>query len=224
MARVVTLTELRDWARQLADVEGDPNITDAELTALANRHATELYDQLVDAGPPDYFAASTTITLVAGQIEYALPSNFRSMLDLYAHESTDERRALFPMRSGERGSYKAPTAAWTLTLEYIPTPTALVSGADTLDGVSGWEELVAALMAVDVMTKREADPSVVMAKVAALQARIQTRSRTRDRGHPRFVTDMDEVGRRGPSSSVRAQVYRLRGGNIEIYEPLGWVL
>lgn len=223
MARTVTLTELRAWARQLADVENDPNVTDAELTALANRHMTELYDQLVDAGPPDYYAATSTVTTVVGTAAYALPADFRSMVDLYAHESTDERRAIFPMGQGERGQYKPPTGVWTFTLEYVPTPTALVNGSDTLDGVSGWEELVANLMARDVMVKRESDPSVVINTIDRLMARIQSRARTRDRGHPRYVSDLDEQAASGwpvTANHVQVQAYRLRGGFLELYEPL----
>lgn len=222
MPRTVTLAELRTWARQLADVENDLNVTDAELTALANRHATELYDQLVDAGPPEYYAASTTVTTTPGTATYALPADFRSLVDVYAHESVDERRAIFPMGAGERGQYKAPTGAWTFTVEYIPTPSLLVSGSDTLDGVSGWEELIANLMARDVMVKRESDPSVVINTIDRLQARIQSRSRTRDRGHPRYVVDLDEQEGAGPTLNVNVTAYRLRGGFLELYEPLWW--
>lgn len=220
MPRTVTLAELRTWARQLADVEGDPNVTDAELTALANRHRTELYDILVDAGPPEYFAASTTITTVPGTITYSLPADFRSLVDVFAHESVDERRALYPMGPGERAQYKAPSGAWTFTLEYIPTPTALVNGSDALDGVSGWEELVANLMARDVMVKRESDPSVVINTIDRQMARIQSRARSRDRGHPRFIADTDEQLDHGPSYNVTVTNYRLRGASLELYEPL----
>lgn len=221
MARTSTLLELRTWARQLADVENDPNITDAELTALANRHLTEVYDALVDAGPPEYFASSTTITTVSGTSVYALPADFRAMLDAYAQESSTELRRLFAMRSGERSMYRNPTGAWTVTLEYIPTAPTLAADGDTFDGVSGWEELIALLMARDVMIKRESDPSLIMVSIDAMRARIAMRSRNRDRGGPRFTSDMDSQGSAlfPYANNVRVTTYRLRGDNIELYEP-----
>lgn len=224
MARSVTLTNLRAWARQLADVESDPNITDAELTALANRHLTEVYDALVDAGPPEYYAATTTVTTVASTTSYSLPADFRTLLDCFAHETGDERRSVDPMRAGDRARWKAPSGAWTITVEYIPAPGTLVLGGDTFDGVSGWEELIANLMARDVMVKRESDPGVVLNTIDRLSGRIAKRARNRDRGHPRYVTDLDDqhrAGAWGATRNVRVGAYRLRAGNIEFYEPIG---
>ena len=227
MARTVTLANLRLWARQLADVEGDPNITDAELTALCNRHLTEVYDALVDAGPPEYYAATTTVATVSGTILYALPADFRTLLEVYAHESATERRHVFPMDAGTRGRFIAPTAAWTLTLEYVPSAPTLAVAGDTFDGVSGWEELIANLVARDVMIKREADPSAVMASIAAQRDRIAMRARNRDRGHPRYTADTDTMAASmfpwGYANNVRIQAYRLRASNIELYESaMGW--
>ncbi len=223
MARTVTLASLRTWARELADVEGDPNITDSELTALANRHLTEVYDALVDAGPPDHYAATVTFSTVVGTTAYALPADFRNLVDVYATESDTSVRIVHPMGNGERARHRAPTGAWAVEVEYIPAPPVLVADGDTFDGVSGWEELIANLMARDVMIKREADPSAVMSNVANLQARINSRARSRDRGHPKFITDMD--AQRSPlpwatSANCRISAYRLRAGNLELYEPM----
>lgn len=224
MAREVTLADLRTRARQLADVEGDPNITDAELTSLANRHLTEVFDRLVDAGPPEYYAASQTLTTSAGVSTYALPVTFRDLQQVFVHEDGEERRALLPMPTNARGRYKAPTGQWTLTLEYTPTAPVLVSDADTFDGVSGWDELIVNLMARDVHAKRESDPSIVMSNIARLEARITLRGRNRDRGSPKRIVDLDEVmtdqSPWGWMHTTRLACYRLRAGNIELYEPL----
>ncbi len=223
MARTVTLAQLRTRVRELSDTEGDPNITDAELTALANRHLTEVYDALVDAGPPEYFAASTTVTTVAGTTTYALPAGFRTLLEVYANESSTELRPIFPMREGERGRWKPPTGAWTFTVEYIPAAPTLVADSDTFDGVSGWEELIVALRARDVMSKRQQQIGEVAGSSAALQARIQSRARNRDRGHARYIADLDTQGMTtwpwGWTQNIKVGAYRLRAGNLELYEP-----
>lgn len=223
MARTVTLSNLRTWARQLADVESDPNITDAELTALVNRHLPEVYDLLLDSGPPDYFAASSTITTAIGTTAYALPADFRALVDVFAQESSIEVRSLAPVRPGERGRYQAPTGVWSFTMEYIPAAPTLSTGTDTFDGVSGWEELIALMVARDVMVKRESDPSILMISIDAMKGRIAARARNRDRGHPRYGVDMDMQGDRACwpyTNTVRVTAYRLRAGNLELYEPL----
>jgi len=224
MAREVSLLELRTWARQLSDTESDPNITDAELTALANRHVCEVYDRLVDAGPADYYAATTQITTANGTIVYPLEVDFRNLLNVYVRESSDERRQLAPMPTMGRSAYKAPTGEWTLDVEYIPVPTTLEDDGDTFDGITGFEELVANMMARDVMAKRESDPSVVMANIARLEGRIVSRSRARDKGQPKRIADLDDAAAwplpYGWTGSSRLACYRLRAGNLELYEGL----
>lgn len=223
MSRNVSLLELRTWARELSDTENDSNISDDELTALANRHLTEVYDRLVDAGPADYYAATTQITTSVGFTEYPLEVDFRNLVAVYVRESTDERRQLLPMPEMGRGRFKAPTGVWTLDVEYIPVPDVLENDGDTFDGVSGFEELIANLMARDVMAKRESDPSVVMANISRLEVRINSRARARDR-MGKQVTDMDEQLVRpypyGWAGSSRLACYRLRAGNLELFENL----
>jgi len=223
VARVVTLLNLRTWARQLSDTENDDSITDAELTALANRHYPEVYDLLIEAGPPEFFSSSTTVSVTTGTIAYALQADFRALLGVYVHESTDERRPLMPMPEGSRGQYKAPTQSVTVTLEYLPAAGTLSANGDTVDGVSGWEELIVARMSRDVMVKLEKDPSIVMATIAGLENRIKNRSKNRDRGQPRRITDLDEAYVTAPwgwTGGSKLGCYRLRAGNIEFYEPL----
>ncbi len=220
MARTCTLLQLRTWARQFANVEGDPNITDAELTTLANRHLTEVYDHLIDAGPPEYYAAtSAPITIVAGTTAYPLAADFRTMLEVHVQETSVETRLVHPMGNGQRGRYRSPTTAGTFFYEYIPTPSPLVNNGDTFDGVSGWEELIANLMARDIMIKRDQDTGDVRANIGALQGRIAVRARSRDRGHPRYTSDLDAQGMGvGCAANNRIAAYRLRAGNIELYE------
>jgi len=223
VARNVSLLELRTWARELSDTENDPNITDLELTALANRHIPEVYDRLVDAGPADYYAAADQISVTNGTSEYPLDGDFRNLIAVYVRESADERRQLFPMPAALRGALRAPSADYTVDIEFIPVPDVLVDDADTFDGVSGWEELIANLMAKDVMTKRESDPSIVLANIGRLEARITARSRSRDKGQPKRIVDLDDAGVSPPwgwTGSSRLSCYRLRAGNIEFFEPL----
>jgi hypothetical protein len=223
VARATSLLSLRTWIRQLSDTENDDNVSDDELTALVNRHLAEVYDLLVDAGPPDYFASSTTVAVTSGISSYAIQADFRSLVAVFVHESSEERRLLLPMGEMTRGRYKAPTQDGTLTVEYIPAAPVLVDDAESFDGVSGWEELIVARSAVDVMTKRESDPSASLAKAQMLEARIKLRARNRDRGSPKRIVDLDEVTSMPPygwTGGSRLACFRLRAGNIEVFEPL----
>lgn len=224
MAREVSLLELRSWARQLSDTENNRNITDPELTALANRHLTEVYDRLVDAGPADYYAATFQVTTTAGLAQYALPADFRNLVYVYVREDADQRRQLIPMYEMGRGQFKFPTGVWTMDVDYIPAAPTLEADGDTFDGVSGFEELIANCMARDVMAKRQDDPSIVLSNIARLESRIAIRARSRDKGGGKCVTDMDErlvspypFGWTGQS---RLACYRLRASSIELYESL----
>ncbi len=224
MAREVSLLELRTWARQISDTENDPNISDDELSALANRHICKVFDRLVDAGPADYYAATTQITTEAGIIEYPLLADFRNLVSVYVRESADERRPLLSMPVQGRGRFKAPTGVWTLDVEYIPVPRVLEDDGETFDGVSGWEELIVNLMARDVMAKRDSDPSIAMANIARMESHITARSRQRDKSGTKRVTDMDELLMRpfpwGWTETTKLACYRLRAGNLELYEGL----
>jgi hypothetical protein len=124
------------------------------------------------------------------------------------------------MPEGARQNYKAPSAAYTLDVEYLPTAPVLDNDSDTIDGVSGWADLLANLMALDVMTKRETDPSVVLNNISRIEAEIVTRSRKRDRG-PKRIVDLDDLDRCPPNGwwrTPRLECYRLRAGNLELYE------
>lgn len=224
MARNVSLLELRTWARQISDTENDPEITDTELTALANRHLTEVYDRLVDAGPPEYYASVTQVTTKSGIIQYPLEADFRNLLNVYVRESTDERRQLHPLPAMARNRVKAPTEVWTLDVEYVATPTPLEADGDTFDGVSGWEELIVNLMARSVLKKQQRSTADVIGDIQRLEQRMVSRARQRDRGQPKRTTDMDDAMVTpfpwGWTGQTRLVAYRLFGGNLELYETL----
>lgn len=224
MAAAVSLLELRTRARQLSDTEGNPNVTDAELTALANRHASDLWDRLVDAGPADYAASTTQITTDVDVIPYPLPEDFRNLVEVYVREgTTGQVRRLRPMPEGTRARYRAPQDEYTVDIEYIPTCTVLESDGDTLDGVSGWDELIVNLMARDVQIKRDGPTADVLNNIARLDARVTQRARKRDRG-PKFIVDADDAYAENPDyiTTARLACYRLRAGNLELYEHLSY--
>lgn len=222
MARSVSRDAIVLRAQQIADMETDPFVTATEWASLANAHFPEVYDILVDCGPPDYYGASTTINIVAGTLAYALPADFRTMTGLYANDSTTRRRMLTALEDRERAAFQTCQTSGSLTLEYIPAPPLLANGADTFDGVSGWDELVALLMARAALTKDKKDVADVNIRIAEMRARIRSAGSNRDRGGPRFISDLDAPTTDWwwQASSLPVTRYRLRAGNVEVFSPL----
>lgn len=227
MARSVTRGAVKLRAQQLANVVNDPNITQAELDGLFDVHLAAFYDLLASAGSQaDFFYTKTTLTTVGGQINYPLSSlapDMLSLVNVFAIEAADIRRPIYPFTDKQRGMYRAPGAAWQLEIEYIPVCPTLTSDDQTFDAVDGWDVYVSALMARDILQKRKEDAGLVMAIIAAGEARIKTYGSKRVRGGPKYVDDVEATGMFFPPT-VRINGWRLRGGNLELYElvAIGW--
>lgn len=210
MALDVTLSYLKEQVRARADQQNSQFIQDAELTDFINGSASSLYDQLVQAAE-DYFVKSATITIIAGQNEYTLPSDWYKTLgvdylvnnkpvpmsrfnfrDRHLYNYLDARPEI--VRYGIWGQElvfkpQAPKSA-TVVLWYVPTITKLVNDADLLDGVNGWEEYIILDSAIKCMIKEESDPSALMAQLQLVKDRIATMSKDRDQGEPQKTTDI----------------------------------
>lgn len=193
-------------------------VSDSELMAFLNSAMTEVYDLLVQAGPPDYYASTQSYTLTTGIIPYSLPSDFRSATCVYAVEPQDRRRPIRAINDYERSKFYAPQASYTMELQYVPIPPVFTSDNDTFDGVSGWEELCVAIAARDMLLKEESDISGMEAKIANLKTRIRTASSQRDAG-PRYITDVTQSDTWLYPNTVQIRGYRIRGNVIEFYEP-----
>jgi len=216
MAALVTLATMRDRARRRANMENSTFVTDAELTDEINQYVTEVYDMLVAAAPPGYYAATSTITVVAGTVAYALPTDFRSLQLALVEEINGRQRELHPL-DGSREQYVTPRTDGTVTLRYTPAPPVLVDDTDTFDGISGWEQLIVLMAARYCLAKEESDVSSLFAEISAMQKRISMRAPARDQGAPAYVKDTYATRRGGWPNVLSAVVYELRGGYIDLY-------
>lgn len=218
MPRTVTRSAIRTRAQQLANVENDPSFGNTEANGLINLHMPAVYDFLVAAGPADYYASDYDLSVVAGTSTYALPDDFLSLVNVWVQETDEWRRPLDLIQDRQRQAYRAPLGACTLTLEYIPTCPTMDEDGDTFDGVDGWDELLSAKVARDLLLKREGDVSAVMAIIAMAEKRIRSFSTARKRGGPKYVVDVESD--MGWPNSKQVDAYRLRAGNIEVYSSL----
>lgn len=230
MARNTTLTKLRDRTRFLANITNAttayPNTT---LTSLINTALCEVYDLLVEAGPPDYYLSKTAPAQVTTSTTYWIswPSDFRTLVNVYEVESTNglQRRLLRPLNDEEAstvGTY-APVGAWYV-IEYIPAaPIFDITGADadastTFDGVSGWEELVCAYAARDIREQQQRDISSLQLKIDRLEARIRKNS-NRDAGHSWCVSNVytDNSPWYPGIASDTVWGYQAQGSGLKLY-------
>lgn len=213
----MTLEELRDAAKQRADLVGSSFITDAEWNSYLNLSLYELYDLLIAAQPIGYYATSHTFTTTTASA-YALPADFYELqgVDCASGGSTV---TLKPFQFAERNKYNgyagtlatgdllrytvlgsnirfspAPQAGQTITLWYAPKLTPLGSDSASFDGISGWLEYVVLDAAIKAKEKQQQDVSVLMAQKAAMRARIDKMATNRDVGEPAVSVDVYATG------------------------------
>lgn len=79
MPRTRTLAQLREEARQYADMEASSFVSDAEANRYVNQGLAELWHVLVQANPTRY-AARVEVTTVAGTYEYTVPDDFAAAI------------------------------------------------------------------------------------------------------------------------------------------------
>lgn len=83
MAKSVALSTMITQVREAADMAGSAFVTDAEITSLINTYVAELYDLLVSAYGPAFYASSYTFSTIADQREYTLPVSPNTGSDFY---------------------------------------------------------------------------------------------------------------------------------------------
>lgn len=186
---------LRNLARLYADgrpggseafvVDSDAAANAVSFDTLVNGAAAELYDLLVAARGHEYYAADTTLSIVASTAAYALPSDFYQLLSARLEWGTGRFEELVPAGVRERTDYAnltywapftpkayrlkgtqtassqsfelfpTPSSAVTARVRYIPAFALLANDAATFDGVNGWEKLIALKAAIEYRTIAE---------------------------------------------------------------------
>ena len=216
MAQTATRATLRTGARQRADMEDTTFVSDAELNTWIEDARSELHDLLVTQYE-DFYANIDTITLVNGQENYALPTDYYKTLAMFyisgglryelerfnLHELADYANDRVPLlASGEHLLYRIignevyfepkPADASTVEHWYVPHVTALTDDVTTLalPIVPGWQECIEVAVAIEMKSKEEADTSYLERKLAQLRQRIVNSAAVRDAGKPQRVRDV----------------------------------
>lgn len=210
---VVTLGQLRDRAKSRSDMAASGFVSDVEWGYFLNASADELYDILIQKFGEGWAFATINTATVAGVPTILLPANFYRLIaielllngqwiPLVRHQlsgltasivDTGRPREQF-LAQGNIVLRPTPDAAYTVRVSYVPTRALMVVDADTLDGVSGWEEYVVVDAAIKALNKEESDSSALNYEKAALLSRIESAAERRDEGQPRRVVDVEQQG------------------------------
>lgn len=219
MARTVTRAQLRNRARQLSNMESATDLwPDTDVNERIDTHTTALWDLLVAAMPPSYYSTTQSISVTSGTSAYALASDFMSVEGVYVQEgSSDKLRRIPVMRPGERGNYQAPASSCTIQVDYVPNFTSFAGDSSTIDGVDGWDELVASYVARDLLIKQRDSTEQLDRKIAEVRARIE-RMKVRDRSGPRYIRNADAEIDFSYIYGTTPSCWRIRGSNIELFD------
>lgn len=217
MINTSSLSDITLRAQQRADMVNGTFISTSEWTSMVNASASALWDRLVEAYGSDFEVASAySITTDGTNDSYTLPTDFYRLLgvDLQLNGSqyvtiwkfnfADRNRYTLPniqtmwgrtnvryrLRGGSIWFIPMPAANTVLRLWYAPRFTPLVNGADTFDGINGWEEWIINDVAMKAKVKEESSIDDLMKLQASQEERLSHVMENRDAGAPPTVVDV----------------------------------
>jgi hypothetical protein len=211
----ITLLQLRDQARELADMEENEFVSDSELNNYINFAIAELHDILISS-QQDYFLSSATGSTVAGTDEYNLPTGFYKLKGVDVKINNDSWMAIKPFNFNERNRYE-DVGSWTMMgisniryrvlgsklkftpipesvmqyrIYYVPVATKLSANGDTLDDLNQYSDFVIISAAIKMMIKEESDVSSLNFEKVRILERIKSDAKDRDFGESECITDI----------------------------------
>ena len=201
-----TLAELRLEAKQRCDQVNSNYISDQEWNTMINRSCDKFRNEMVQIFGADYYVTQQAFTVVEDQKTYPLPDNFFKFqgIDL---DSGNGKRNLYRFdwvdRNQDTESYltglydsryrivgneiiftSVPRANFSIW--YSPTHTDLSADEDTVDGISGFDELIVVDCARKAAVKEESfeQSQHFAAEFQDLVMRLREGARTRDANEP----------------------------------------
>jgi hypothetical protein len=211
----VTLLQLKNRARQRADMETSDFIEDSELVGYINASLAELYDLMVAAYGEDYFLDNYTFSTVASQADYSLPADFYKLKGVDARINGSDWYSIRPFNFNERNRNQdvtwgliggpnvryrivgsnikfspLPEGIYPMQLWYVPLAPTMAADGDTFDDLNQYGEYVVIDAAIKMLQKEESDVSVLMAQKQAMKRRLEEMSLNRDAGQPESISDI----------------------------------
>jgi 2-hydroxychromene-2-carboxylate isomerase len=219
MARTRTVAQMLARAAVLSGTVDSTHVNATERLDLLNQAITSLWDRLTTVSPTRYMTP-TTITAVAGQREYTLPTNFMALVGVSYIQGNDVV-PLAPFSYHERGTglhatqrgpypgqfvrfdvlYQGATGTATRLVfdddptgtyraDYVTVAPTLVLTTDTFDGINGWEDEAVYTVAIDLALAEQSDTSELRAEREDIRQRIAKLAPRRVIGQPKQVASV----------------------------------
>lgn len=199
-----TLLQLRDRAKAVTNMTGDPFIPDSEWNTWINEGLTELREMIIDQNPGRFMVFNGIVTIPSGSSTASL-SSFDDMdrimgVDADPGKSTQRSLPVFEWSqrndvreqsysiSGDiaflSGELAKPAlhirpiemAPGEYLIYYIPRMTALASDVSTVpEPISRWEEYAVLTAALYATLKNEDSPTVFERRLERMKERIMRR-------------------------------------------------
>ena len=189
MAAVIEFYQILNEIRAATDTVGSQNppdgtSTDPGLGSLANRAFQRVYDKIVEATPQDWLFKQATITTVAGQQDYYLPTLIPDIyraryLDFIVNQTNQSKINLLPYTVDERNNWlfgqpNLIQGGLQLLVSYAPVPPLLqeyatlsVYSQDQIDGLlftAAAPGLVGLKVSVQIVLAGSAPPAVAVTR------------------------------------------------------------
>lgn len=225
---VLSGTEMVLRLREATGTEGDGHVPDAELLRALTYGVSDTWDTLLSMGIGTEGVKNVSFLSVSGQQEYPIATVVPA-LDFYQvsrmltvqQDGTGRLIPVSRVNPSEQYTLAAPTGAFSMKLYYFPKSPVFITGAETFDGVNGWEEHAIMCAAVHIKAKKEDDAGRFLSRKRELEARMAVMS-NRLRDEPPRIVRRATQAQRGYcipyTTSIRG--YDLRGGNIELFAGL----
>lgn len=229
---VVTGTTLITRIREAIGAENDTHISPAELLRALTAGVSDTWDQILSMGIGTEGVKWAEMDIVAGTQEYSRTGSIwringaaaSALTDFYqvsrmlVNETDGRRRPVPRVNPSEQYTMKAPTQTATVRLYYFPVAPTFTTGAETFDGINGWEEHSVMGGAIYIKSKKEDDTGQFRARKREIEARMAVMA-NRLRDEPPRVVRRANPYRRGYHIPYEAGVraYDLRGGNFEMF-------
>lgn len=216
---IVALQWVRLMTLLRADMINSQFISLPEANSYISNSYKWLYNYLAQKYGDEYYSDKLyTWTTAGNQNMYPLPPDFfkdtlveialnpgdpQSWVTMRRFNKTQQNLLNFPnvytlwgvtnMRYRLTGNYLQvapyPAGGQTIRMTYTPRPMILMADTDTLDGISGFEELVILHAARKMLRKQEQDTQEITEEIKEAVAMIESAAENRDVAEPDTVSD-----------------------------------
>ncbi len=226
MARSFTAAQMAARVRYVTDTVNDTHITAAELYTLLTEAVANTWDKIQGYGLGDEGIKTELFNASADVIEYDIDTvapdgDFYKLKTLYVNDGNGFYRPISRVSANEQYALKGPNSAIGMKLCYIPCAPTFVTGAESFDGINGWEEHAIQLVAIEVKKKKEDDAGQYKSAVREIEERMKTHANRNADDPPRVIR------RRGAAAWAQKVApysgavggWNIRGSKLELYAP-----